>query len=433
MILYSTNNKSKFVSLKEAVLKGLPDDNGLFMPKDIPALSNNFLKNLSSFSFSDISFVVAKALIGEDIPLKELESIISSSISFPAPLVNLEEHIYILELFHGPSLAFKDFGACFMAQLMGYFNKDEDRDLVILVATSGDTGGAVASGFYEIPGIKVVILYPSGKVSHLQELQLTTLGKNITAVEIAGTFDDCQFLVKQSFLDFDLNNSFRLTSANSINIARLIPQSFYYFEGFKQVDNTLPVVFSVPSGNFGNLTAGLFAKKMGLPIHKFIAATNINDIVPKYLTTGIYEPRPSIQTISNAMDVGNPSNFSRILDFYSSTWNKIKENIEGYSFDDEKTKKCIADVYRQYKYLLDPHAAVGFLSLVKYLEVHNKTNGIILETAHPSKFINSVQPLVDSKITIPSRLSSLMTKEKISTKLPNSFNLFKSFLFEKLN
>ncbi|MCC6722878.1 MAG: threonine synthase, partial [Saprospiraceae bacterium] len=298
MRLYSTKNNQLFVSLQEAVFKGLPDDNGLFMPESIPQLPSSFIENLGSHSFQEIGFEICQHLFKGAIPIADLRSIIEKAITFPAPIVKLDDNTYILELFHGPSLAFKDFGARFMAQLMSYFNRGNDRELVILVATSGDTGGAVAAGFYDTPGIKVVILYPSGKVSHLQEKQLTTLGKNITAIEVDGSFDDCQALVKQAFLDKELTQNIRLSSANSINIARLIPQSFYYFEAYKQLPNDgRQVAFCVPSGNFGNLTAGLFAKKMGLPVHQFIAATNANDIVPAYLNTGEYLPRPSVPTL----------------------------------------------------------------------------------------------------------------------------------------
>ena len=305
--------------------------------------------------------------------------------------------------------------------------------MIILVATSGDTGGAVASGFYNVPGIKVVILYPFGKVSKLQELQLTTFGNNITSVAIKGTFDDCQKIVKQSFLDLELNNILRLTSANSINIARLIPQSFYYFEGFKQVDKSSDIVFSVPSGNFGNLTAGLIAKKMGLPISKFIAATNINDVVPIYLNSKVFKPKNSIQTISNAMDVGNPSNFSRILDIYSSTWNKVTDDIVGFSFNDVETINCIKKVYNEFGYILDPHCAIGFLAFEKYLESNSNVTGVILETAHPAKFIDSVEPAIENKISIPTRLSDLLNKKKSSNVINNDYILFKSFLIDTLN
>ncbi len=428
MKLYSTNSPENYVSLKEAVIKGLPDDNGLFMPKSITELPLGFINNLSKYSFSELAFEIAKHLIQDSIPLPNLESIINQAVNFPAPVVQLDHNFHILELFHGPSLAFKDFGARFMAHTMSYFNKDEDKELVILVATSGDTGGAVAAGFYDTPGIKVVILYPSGKVSDLQEKQLTTLGKNISALEINGTFDDCQALVKKAFLDQDLNKGIRLSSANSINIARLIPQSFYYFEAFKQVDATRKVVFTVPSGNFGNITAGLLAKKMGLPIDHFIAATNINDIVPQYLKTGDYKPKPSIATISNAMDVGNPSNFARMLDLYGSTWNNLKNDISGYSYTDDQTAKAIKTVFDTYNYTIDPHGAVGYLAFEEYLKANPNKLGIILETAHPSKFINIVEPAINTSVNIPERLAVLASKEKQAILLEKDYTPFKDWL-----
>lgn len=429
MRLYSTKNKTDFVSLEEAVFKGLPDDNGLFMPEFIPQLPFSFFENLKEFSFQEIGFEICRQLFQGAIPENDLREIIKKSITFPAPLVRLDENTYILELFHGPSLAFKDFGARFMAQLMSYFNQGNDRELVILVATSGDTGGAVAAGFYKIPGIKVVILYPSGKVSQLQEKQLTTLGENVTAIEVDGTFDDCQALVKQAFLDRELTGKIRLSSANSINIARLIPQSFYYFEAYKQLpkDNK-PVVFSIPSGNFGNLTAGLFAKKMGLPIHQFIAATNINDVVPSYLDKGHYAPRPSISTLSNAMDVGNPSNFARMLDLYCSTWNNIKRDIKGYSFTDEQTEVAMREYYTKYNYILDPHGAVGALALLKYQVENPNTKGVILETAHPSKFLPDVERILNRQIDIPERLAVLSKKEKHAVQMIANFASFKTWL-----
>jgi threonine synthase len=316
-----------------------------------------------------------------------------------------------------------------MAQLMSYFNRGNDEELVILVATSGDTGGAVASGFYKTPGIKVVILYPSGKVSDLQEKQLTTLGHNITALEVDGTFDDCQALVKKAFLDAELNQSIRLSSANSINIARLIPQSFYYFEAFKQLDNyTNDVVFCIPSGNFGNLTAGLFAKKMGLPISKYIAATNKNDVVPEYLSTGNYQPRPSVATLSNAMDVGNPSNFARMLDVYGSTWNIMAEDIKGYCYNDEQTKVAMKEVYSKYNYEIDPHGAVGYLALSDYQAKNKGTKGIILETAHPTKFLPDVEKVLNKQLQVPERLAVLAEKEKVSIPMDIHFDPFKEFL-----
>ncbi len=430
MRLYSTKSKQSYVSLEEAVFKGLPDDNGLFMPEAIPLLPDTFLKNLKSQSFQDIGFEVCRHMFQGVIPDSDLRSIIEKAINFPAPVVRLDDETYILELFHGPSLAFKDFGARFMAQLMSYFNRGNNRELVILVATSGDTGGAVAAGFYKTPGIKVVVLYPSGKVSHLQEKQLTSLGENITAIEVDGSFDDCQALVKQAFLDKDLTSSIRLSSANSINIARLIPQSFYYFEAFKQLpDDGRPVVFCVPSGNFGNLTAGIFAKRMGLPVHQFIAATNANDIVPAYLSTGEYQPRPSVATLSNAMDVGNPSNFARMDDLYGSTWNNFKQDISGYAFSDDQTEEAMRQVFSKFGYIIDPHGAVGILALQAYLTMANEPmKGVVLETAHPAKFLPDVERILGRKVEVPERLAELSEREKYAVQLGTSFGPFKEWL-----
>ena len=428
MKLYSTKNTNAFVDLQEAVFKGLPDDNGLFMPENIAKLPASFFENIKDYSFQDIAFEVCKNLFQGCIPENDLREIIEKSIDFPAPVVKLDESTYVLELFHGPSLAFKDFGARFMAQLMSYFNRGNDEELVILVATSGDTGGAVAFGFHNTLGIKVVILYPSGKVSMLQEKQLTTLGGNISALEIDGTFDDCQALVKKAFLDKELTSKIRLSSANSINIARLIPQSFYYMEAYKQIKNPDKVVFCIPSGNFGNLTAGLFAKQMGLPVHHFIAATNANDIVPQYLNTGNYDPKPSVRTLSNAMDVGNPSNFARMLDIYCSTWNNIKEDISGYGFDDTTTKEAMKEVDTKYNYVIEPHGAVGYLALKEWQKENPNTQGIILETAHASKFIDDVEKILGKEIAIPERLAILAERKKESTLMNTEFNNFKKWL-----
>jgi len=430
MILYSTKNKENTADLKKAVMKGLPEDNGLYMPSVIPELPKEFIENLSDYSFQEIAFTVSKNLLQGAVPDDELKKIIENSITFPAPVVNLDENMSVLELFHGPSLAFKDFGARFMAQLMSYFNRDEEKELVILVATSGDTGGAVAAGFYKTPGIKVVILYPSGKVSHLQEKQLTTLGHNITALEVAGTFDDCQALVKKAFLDEELNKNIRLSSANSINIARLIPQSFYYFEAYKQLKTDKKVAFCIPSGNFGNLTAGLLAKKMGLPVDTFIAATNANNVVPEYLETGNYVPRPSVPTLSNAMDVGNPSNFARMDDLYCSTWNIIKEEVKGYFYTDEATEQGVLEVKQHFDYIIDPHGAVGYLALKDYQKNNNHTHGVILETAHPSKFLPDVERILGEAIEVPERLAILSDKEKVSIPTSIEFNPFKDWLLK---
>lgn len=442
MQLYSTKNKSKIVSLEEAVFKGLPEDNGLYMPTHIPRLPDHFIQNLDQYSFQEIGFEVARHLMAGAIPNSDLKAIIEQAITFPAPVVKLDEHKYVLELFHGPSLAFKDFGARFMAQLMSYFNQKEEQELVILVATSGDTGGAVAAGFLQTPGIKVVILYPSGKVSPLQEKQLTTLGHNIAALEVEGTFDDCQALVKQAFLDPQLRSQIRLSSANSINISRLIPQAFYYFEAFKQVQHQqLPVVFCVPSGNFGNLTAGLIAAKMGLPVDHFIAATNSNDIVPSYLEAGSYQPKASIRTLSNAMDVGNPSNFARMVDLYNAfessiatpeqSWSQMKDAISGYAFDDDATKNAMQQVAHEYQYIIDPHGAVGYLALESYQKTHPECLGIILETAHPAKFKEDVESILGHKIPVPARLAELADRKKEADLMDIEYPAFKKWLLQR--
>ena len=437
MRLYSTKNRSEFTSLREAVLRGLPPDNGLYMPESIPALPEPFIRNLKDYSFQDIAFTVTKTLFQGVIPDEDLRKITDDAVNFEAPVVSLNEHQHILELFHGPSLAFKDFGARFMAQLMSYFNQGASRELVILVATSGDTGGAVAAGFYQTPGTRVVILYPKGKVSDLQEKQLTTLGHNISALEVEGTFDDCQAIVKQAFLDEELTSRIRLTSANSINISRLVPQSFYYFEAFKQLENQENVVFCVPSGNFGNLTAGLFAQRMGLPVQHFIAATNINDVVPEYLESGAYTPRPSQRTLSNAMDVGNPSNFARMQDLYHdleerSTWNNMKASISGYAYTDEATRKAVKEVYDRYGYVIDPHGAVGYLALQEYQEKNPGTNGVILETAHPAKFLPDVEVILGQSIHVPERLAALADQEKVADLMPPEYGPVKEWLLEYL-
>jgi len=435
MLLYSTNTPTLRSDLREAIFKGLPDDNGLFMPVDIPRLPDIFLQNLPNHSFPDLSYIVAKTLLQGAIPDNDLREIIESAINFPAPLVRLNDRSFVLELFHGPSLAFKDFGARFMAQTMAYFNRAEDKELVILVATSGDTGGAVAAGFFKTPGIQVVILYPSGKVSHLQEQQLTTLGHNVTAIEVVGNFDDCQALVKKAFLDQEITRKIRLSSANSINIARLIPQSFYYFEAYKQAlvhyqkgALPFPLVFSIPSGNFGNLTAGLMAKRMGLPVDHFIAATNLNDVVPEYLRNGTYTPRASVRTLSNAMDVGSPSNFVRMLDLYGSTWNIMKNDIIGYAFDDLATENAIKEIEQQYQYIMDPHGAVGYLALKKYQSENQNTIGIVLETAHPAKFLEDMERILKHHLAVPERLAAVSALQKKSVQMNTEYGNFKDWL-----
>ncbi|MBN4061903.1 MAG: threonine synthase [Flavobacteriales bacterium] len=435
MQYYSTNHQASHVPLKEAVLKGLPADNGLFMPETIPQLSAGFFDKISSFSFQEIAFEVSKTLLQDDLPENVLQNIVEDAINFDAPLVQIEENTFCLELFHGPTLAFKDFGARFMSRLMEHLLQDSKVELTILVATSGDTGSAVANGFLSVEGINVIILYPSRKVSEIQEKQLTTLGNNITSLEIEGTFDDCQQLVKQAFLDKELKEKLMLTSANSINIARLIPQSFYYFYAYAQLSKKNNVCVSVPSGNFGNLTAGLIAKKMGLPVSKFIASTNVNDIVPKYLETGLFEPKPSQKTLSNAMDVGNPSNFARMLELYKNDPGKLGQNdVIGFSFDDEQTKATIKSVYEKFNYLLDPHGAIGYLGLSEFRRQEtgvrslNEITGIFMETAHPAKFKDVVEEVIGEKIEIPERLQVCLQKEKQSTLLSNDFDELKDFL-----
>lgn len=427
MRFYSTNNKHHRVDLREAVIQGLAPDTGLYMPEQIPALPDSFFKSLPEMSLREIGRQVASHFIGDDLSSSEIQSVVDHTIQFEAPLAKVEERIFALELFHGPTLAFKDFGARFLAALLGHFAREQKSIVTILVATSGDTGSAVANAFLNIPGTRVVVLYPSGKVSEIQEKQFTTLGANITAIEVAGSFDDCQRLVKEAFLDPDLKKSFHLTSANSINIARLIPQSFYYFYGFGQLNSKEPVVISVPSGNFGNLTAGLLAKRMGLPVKKFIAATNANDIVPVYLKTNAFNPRPSVSTISNAMDVGNPSNFIRLLDLYKNDFEKITADVTGFSFSDAETEVVMKKVYETTGYILDPHGAVGYLGVKKYLD-ENPGSGIFLETAHPAKFTQVVEKVIQSPIEIPDRLSKFLKEHKQTITLQPDFKTFKSRL-----
>jgi threonine synthase len=426
MKFYSTRNKALRVSLREAVVQGLAPDNGLFMPETIPALPSEFFQRLHTMTFQEIAFTVASQLLGEEVPGEQLKKIVEHTVNFDAPLVEIEKDIYALELFHGPTLAFKDFGARFMSQLLGYFAGQDKREVTILVATSGDTGSAVANGFLGVPGTRVIVLYPSGKVSEVQEKQFTTLGKNITAIEIDGTFDDCQHLVKTAFMDNDLKQRLFLTSANSINIARLIPQSFYYFYAWSRLSQLgKDVAFAVPSGNFGNLTAGLLAMQMGLPIKKFVASTNINDIVPKYLNTGTFQPTSSRQTISNAMDVGNPSNFDRMKDLFGE---RMKDHIVGWSFNDEETRSAMRSVFAQSNYVLDPHGAVGYLGLKKYLSANKKEAGVFLETAHPGKFIDVVEETLQRKIDLPPALQAFMKGEKKSIPMNKDFDNFRKYL-----
>lgn len=427
MQFYSTSKQIPSVSFKEAVLKGLPDDNGLFMPERIPQFSREFLDNLSSMSFTDIAFEGARLVIEDEIPEDELKTIVKDAFDFDVVLRNVQDNINVLELFHGPTLAFKDFGARFMARTMGYFLKSDGREINILVATSGDTGSAVAQGFLGVKGITITLLYPKGKVSKIQEQQLTTLGQNITALEVDGTFDDCQKLVKTAFLDKELNEKLNLSSANSINIARLLPQSFYYTYAYSRLmQKAGDIVFCVPSGNFGNLCGGLLAKKMGIPIDKFIAASNANDIVPKYLETAEFTPRPSTQTISNAMDVGNPSNFARMMDLYQNDYQKIVEDIKGISFNDERTRELITEVYQKHQYLMCPHTAIGYGGLRHYLK--EDETGVFLSTAHPCKFKDIVDELIPDEVEIPLRLKKIIEKEKQALSMTTEYDDFKTYL-----
>lgn len=431
MILYSTKNPQLKASLEEAVFRSLPADNGLYMPEHIPTISSEFLNNIENASFNEIAFEVSKTLLGDDIPEADIRMIVERAFDFDAPVVPIEDKTYCLELFHGPSMAFKDFGARFMASLMSYFLVRSQKEIQVLVATSGDTGGAVAQGFHNVPGINVTILYPSGKVSDIQEKQLTTLGGNVTALEVDGTFDDCQALVKLAFLDADLNQKYNLASANSINIARLIPQSFYYFRAYAQVKHLgLPVVLSVPSGNFGNLSAGLLAYQMGLPISHFIATTNRNNVVPNYLENGSYNPVPSVETISNAMDVGNPSNFVRMTRFFGDEWERVKQDISGFWFDDEQTKAAMRDVHDRTGYLMCPHTAVAYLGLKEYVHhTQKEVAGVFLSTAHFAKFLNVVEDaLGTSEVDIPTRLSDLLSKDKVAIQMSKNFEDFKAYL-----
>ncbi len=435
MKLYSTNNPSSSVSFKEAVFNSMPQDKGLYMPVSIPRLDDKFINNLDSYTLPEIAFHVAQNLLGDDIPAADLKAIIDDAINFYAPIVELEENVYVLELFHGPSLAFKDFGARFMSRVMSYFLEEGEKQLDILVATSGDTGGAVALGFLGVPNTRVTILYPKGKVSQIQELQLTTNGQNIRAIEVDGTFDDCQALVKQAFTDAELNEKFRLTSANSINIARLIPQTFYYFNAYAQAlkQGKSRVVFSVPSGNFGNIGAGILAWKMGLPVEQFIAATNANDTVPEFLKTGVYQPKPSVATLSNAMDVGNPSNWVRIADMFKDKPEQLKALIIGYRYDDEETLKAIHQVFDHYKYVVCPHTAIAWQALKDYQQdKHTSADvaGIFLSTAHPCKFPDVFDEEISKHIDMPEQVKAIRSKQKLAVELGTDFAGFKEYLLK---
>ncbi len=429
MKYYSLNNNSHKVNFQQAVVEGLAPDRSLYFPETITPLPDSFFANIEKLSHEEIAYEAIKQFVGDEIPETELKHIIAETLCFDFPCVQVEDNVFSLELFHGPTMAFKDVGARFMSRCLGYFNRNDDKHVTVLVATSGDTGGAVASGFLSIKGVEVIILYPSGKVSDIQERQLTTLGRNIKALQVDGVFDDCQDMVKKAFLDENLKHK-NLTSANSINIARWLPQMFYIFFAYQQLKkHNKPIILSCPSGNFGNICAGIMAKKMGLPIAHFVASTNTNDTVPRFLEEGIYDPKPSVATISNAMDVGNPSNFIRIQELYHNNLSEFEKDFSSYSFTDAETEITIKDIYNKTKYIAEPHGAVGYLGLKKEMAKQPNSVGVFLETAHPIKFLDTVEPLLNLKLPIPTQIESVLGKEKVSTRIKNHEE-FKSFLMQ---
>lgn len=431
MKFYSTNKQSPKVDFIDATIKGQAPDKGLYFPEEIPQVDRELINKIENYSNEEIAFRVIKPYVGKSIGEERLYKIVSETVNFPIPIVKINDRVSSLELFHGPTLAFKDIGARFMSRCLGHFVKDDSRKVTVLVATSGDTGGAVANGFYNIEGVEVIILYPSGKVSPVQEKQLTTLGKNIKAIEVQGTFDDCQQMVKQAFTDKDITEKIFLTSANSINVARWLPQQFYYFFAYKQwAEKNNPPVISVPSGNFGNICAGILAMQSGLPVKHFIAACNANDIVTNYLESEKLTPRPAVATLSNAMDVGNPSNFVRILEIFKQQFLALKSKLSSYTISDQETKDTIKAVYELENYILDPHGAVGYLSLLQYLSKHPNEKGIFLETAHPVKFPEAVESCIGKLIEIPESVKLLMTGDKLSILLKNDYQQFKEYLLK---
>lgn len=432
MNYFSLNKKAPDVNFREATIQGQAPDKGLYFPGAIPVVDPHIIRNIEAHSKQELAFQIMRPYVGNTIGEEALYKIVSETIDFPFPLKEVSDHIYTLELFHGPTLAFKDVGARFMSRCLGYFSQQQKNKITVLVATSGDTGGAVANGFLGVAGVEVVILYPSGKVSPVQELQLTTCGQNITALEVSGSFDDCQAMVKDAFMDADLNARLSLTSANSINVARWLPQQLYYFfayQQWKQKDE--PPVISVPSGNFGNICAGLLAQASGVPVKHFIAACNVNDAVPEYIRTGSYHSKEAIPTISNAMDVGSPSNFVRVLELFHNNYNSIKENISGYTVSDETTRETIGHVYNKFHYTLDPHGAVAYHALEQYLQDHTSAEGIFLETAHPVKFPGTVEAVTGEKIAVPASAQHLFSKEKKSILMKPSFAELKAWLMDR--
>lgn len=420
MEFFSLNNPTHKASFKDAVIAGIAPDKGLYFPQEINPLPDSFFEDIASLSHQQMAFRAIRQFVQKDIPDNELEKIISNTLDFDFPLIKIEEKVSVLELFHGPTMAFKDVGARFMANCLGYFFEGSKESVTVLVATSGDTGGAVANGFLGVEGVQVVILYPSGKVSEIQEKQLTTLGQNITALEVSGTFDDCQRMVKRAFLDKEITRQQKLTSANSINVARWLPQLFYYLFAYQQVNGLgEELVFSVPSGNFGNICAGLVAQKLGMPAKHFVAATNSNDVIPNFMKNGTYEPKPSISTISNAMDVGDPSNFVRIQQLFNNDFDALSASLSSYSFSDRETKSIMKSIYENKGYLMDPHGAVGYLGLKRYLKDHPNWHGIFLETAHPIKFLPVVRETLGVSPAIPPQIQKVMGREKIAIAIKN--------------
>ncbi len=432
MNYYSLNKKAPNTSFKDAVIRGIAPDKGLYFPERITPLPASFFKNIDNLSYEEIAFEAIKQFVCPDIPEDVLKTIIAETLSFDCPIVQINEDISTLELFHGPTMAFKDVGARFMARCLGYFNQHNTQEVTVLVATSGDTGGAVADGFLGVKGVEVVILYPSGKVSDIQEKQLTTLKQNITALEVDGVFDDCQDMVKRAFLDEELTSKMQLTSANSINVARWLPQMFYFFFAYKQLHKTHKnIVFSVPSGNFGNICAGMMAQKLGLPIHHFVASNNENNVVTEYLITKLYQPKPSVPTISNAMDVGNPSNFVRIQEIYKNNFESLKSNLSSFSFSDDDTREALKELYKDFGYVADPHGAVAYLGCKSYLKDHSGVHCVFLETAHPTKFLNVVEDVIEVKLVLPPQIEAVMDKEKESIQIAH-YDELKTFLLDSL-
>lgn len=428
MQFYSLNQQSPKVNFKEAVIRGIAPDKGLYFPSTISPINKEIFAQIDKYSNEDIAFEMIRQFVGDDIPDADLKEIIKDTLCFDFPLVEVENDIFSLELFHGPTMAFKDVGGRFMARCLSYFNKKQTNEVTVLVATSGDTGGAVASGFLGVKGVNVVILYPSGKVSEVQEKQLTTLGQNIKALEVDGTFDDCQAMVKQAFIDKEITDQMQLTSANSINVARWLPQMFYFAFAYKQLkDRSKQLVFSTPSGNFGNICAGFMAQQLGLPVSHFIAATNANKVVPNFMESGKYEPLQSVATISNAMDVGDPSNFIRIREIFKDNFNRIRKNLSSYSYSDYQTREAMQEVYKATGYIMDPHGAVGYLGLKQYLKEQDKAQGIFLETAHPIKFLDVVEPIIKKTIPFPPQIKEIMPRKKVAISI-SSYEELKEFL-----